>query len=156
MESWGSLPASSGSPLTLLGPPPLFSACPVPGVSQAGMAGMLARRGWEEVAQGGERELVRTPSKGDSFPSGLCLGVSDSVTEFYFWQLLSASSRPQFLGLSIPGWQIAQNWVTPSLEESTHTLSRFRAKLTVSHRPCLLAYFLMLLKFSNAQFKGLW
>lgn len=85
MESPGSLPASSGSLLTLLGPPPFSSACWVPGVSQAGTAGMLARRGWKEVAQGGERELVGTPSKGDSVPPGLCLGVSNSVTEFYFW-----------------------------------------------------------------------
>lgn len=67
------------------------------------MAGMLACRGWEEVAQSGDGELVTTPSKGDSFPPGLCLGVSDSMTEFYFWQLLSASSRPPFLALSIPG-----------------------------------------------------
>lgn len=63
MESWGNLPASSGSLLTLLGPPPLFSACPVPGVPQAGMAGMLARQGWEGAAQSGERELVRTQAK---------------------------------------------------------------------------------------------
>lgn len=44
---------------------------------------MLARRGWEEAAESGERDLIITLSKDDSFSTELCLSVFDSVTELY-------------------------------------------------------------------------
>lgn len=57
----------------------------------------------DETAQSGEQELGITLSKGDSFSPGLCLGVSDPVTECYSWQPLSTSPRSLFWGLSVPG-----------------------------------------------------
>lgn len=150
----GALPASSGSFLTLLGPPPLFSNCSVCS-SRRSPTGRKGRNvGKQRVgrsclgewgARAGHKPLG---AKVRGSQPGLWLSVSDSVTGFYSWQLLSVSSWSLFLELSTPGVGGGLKLNNLNLDESSQSPDS-RLTSLASHQPHPWVNFSMLLRLSN-------